>query len=68
MDKMIMDNLHNRFIVLSVTVGGPTPDDVTRCSGGFPRGWAGHAFVAQHGSWNRSPPIGYRVRVPRPLK
>jgi glucose/arabinose dehydrogenase len=27
----------------------------------FPEGHRGDAFVAQHGSWNRSTPIGYRV-------
>jgi glucose/arabinose dehydrogenase len=27
----------------------------------FPRAYRGDAFVAQHGSWNRSDPIGYRV-------
>jgi glucose/arabinose dehydrogenase len=27
----------------------------------FPRDYRGDAFVAQHGSWNRSDPIGYRV-------
>lgn len=30
----------------------------------FPEAWRGDAIVAQHGSWNRSDPIGYRlVRV-----
>ncbi len=27
----------------------------------FPAHYAGGAFVGQHGSWNRSPPSGYRV-------
>jgi len=27
----------------------------------FPKGYSGDAFVAQHGSWNRSVPIGYRI-------
>ncbi len=31
----------------------------------FPKGYAGDVFIAEHGSWNRSVPIGYRVmRVP----
>lgn len=29
--------------------------------GSFPAEYRGDAFVAQHGSWNRSPPDGYRV-------
>ena len=29
--------------------------------GNFPPDYQGDAFVAQHGSWNRSVPIGYRV-------
>ena len=28
---------------------------------GFPAGYAGGAFVGQHGSWNRSRPAGYKV-------
>ncbi len=27
----------------------------------FPKAYQGGAFVAQHGSWNRSTPVGYRV-------
>lgn len=27
----------------------------------FPRQYRGDAFVAQHGSWNRSTPVGYRI-------
>lgn len=27
----------------------------------FPAGYAGDAFVAMHGSWNRNPPSGYEV-------
>jgi len=30
-------------------------------SGQFPASYANTAFVAQHGSWNRSQPIGYRI-------
>lgn len=30
-------------------------------SGQFPASYANTAFVAQHGSWNRSQPIGYRL-------
>jgi glucose/arabinose dehydrogenase len=33
------------------------------CSGGFPATMRGDAFVAFHGSWNRNPPTGYKVRV-----
>ncbi len=29
--------------------------------GSFPSGYRGGAFVAEHGSWNRSPRTGYRV-------
>jgi glucose/arabinose dehydrogenase len=29
----------------------------------FPAQYQGAAFVAQHGSWNRSQPIGYRIMV-----
>jgi glucose/arabinose dehydrogenase len=27
----------------------------------FPEAWRGRIFIAEHGSWNRSVPIGYRV-------
>jgi len=27
----------------------------------FPAAWRGGAFVAQHGSWNRTPRVGYKV-------
>ncbi|MFZ2948152.1 MAG: PQQ-dependent sugar dehydrogenase [Desulfuromonadaceae bacterium] len=27
----------------------------------FPRTYRGGIFIAEHGSWNRSPPIGYRI-------
>ena len=27
----------------------------------FPETWRGRIFIAEHGSWNRSKPIGYRV-------
>lgn len=27
----------------------------------FPQAWRGGIFIAEHGSWNRSTPIGYRV-------
>jgi len=30
-------------------------------NGQFPTAYANSAFVAQHGSWNRSTPIGYRI-------
>ena len=30
-------------------------------SGSFPASYYGDAFVAEHGSWNRSQPVGYRV-------
>jgi glucose/arabinose dehydrogenase len=29
----------------------------------FPTNFQGQLFVAQHGSWNRSTPLGYRVAV-----
>ena len=29
----------------------------------FPKKYRGQAFIAEHGSWNRSEPIGYRVTV-----
>ncbi|KAL9191226.1 hypothetical protein ACHAXT_000932 [Thalassiosira profunda] len=31
------------------------------CTGGFPKSMAKYAFIAFHGSWNRSPPTGYKV-------
>jgi glucose/arabinose dehydrogenase len=27
----------------------------------FPEGYRGGIFIAEHGSWNRSTPVGYRV-------
>ncbi|MGR9100806.1 MAG: PQQ-dependent sugar dehydrogenase [Gammaproteobacteria bacterium] len=33
--------------------------------GKFPKGYRGQLFVAQHGSWNRSEPHGYRVALVR---
>ena len=32
----------------------------------FPEEYRGAIFIAEHGSWNRSKPIGYRVMVVRP--
>jgi glucose/arabinose dehydrogenase len=32
----------------------------------FPEDYRGQIFIAEHGSWNRSKPIGYRVVVARP--
>jgi glucose/arabinose dehydrogenase len=29
----------------------------------FPAGYANHIFIAEHGSWNRSEPIGYRISL-----
>jgi glucose/arabinose dehydrogenase len=29
----------------------------------FPSGYKNQVFIAEHGSWNRSTPIGYRVSV-----
>jgi glucose/arabinose dehydrogenase len=29
----------------------------------FPAAYRGHLFIAEHGSWNRSTPIGYRVML-----
>lgn len=29
--------------------------------GAFPRDYDGTAFIAEHGSWNRAPKIGYRI-------
>ena len=29
----------------------------------FPEEYRGHIFIAEHGSWNRSSPIGYRVTL-----
>jgi glucose/arabinose dehydrogenase len=31
----------------------------------FPPGYRGQIFIAEHGSWNRSKPIGYRVSLVR---
>lgn len=31
----------------------------------FPPGYRGQVFIAEHGSWNRSRPIGYRVSLVR---
>jgi glucose/arabinose dehydrogenase len=31
----------------------------------FPEKYRGHIFIAEHGSWNRSTPIGYRVTLVR---
>ena len=31
----------------------------------FPAAYRGHAFIAEHGSWNRSKKIGYRVTLVR---
>ncbi len=31
----------------------------------FPARYRGHIFIAEHGSWNRDDPIGYRVMVVR---
>jgi glucose/arabinose dehydrogenase len=31
----------------------------------FPPGYRGMIFIAEHGSWNRSRPIGYRISLVR---
>jgi glucose/arabinose dehydrogenase len=31
----------------------------------FPAAYRGQIFIAEHGSWNRSTPIGYRVTLVR---
>ena len=31
----------------------------------FPPGYRGQVFIAEHGSWNRSKPVGYRVSLVR---
>jgi glucose/arabinose dehydrogenase len=31
----------------------------------FPEALRGHVFIAEHGSWNRSRPIGYRITLVR---
>ena len=31
------------------------------CEGGFPKSFDKYAFIAFHGSWNRSPPTGFKV-------
>jgi glucose/arabinose dehydrogenase len=31
----------------------------------FPAAYRGHVFIAEHGSWNRSTPLGYRVTFVR---
>jgi len=31
----------------------------------FPEEYRGHIFIAEHGSWNRSAPIGYRITLVR---
>ena len=33
--------------------------------GMFPPGYRGRIFIAEHGSWNRSKPIGYRISLVR---
>lgn len=35
-------------------------EDVS-CEGGFPKSFDKYAFIAFHGSWNRSPPTGFKV-------
>jgi glucose/arabinose dehydrogenase len=32
-------------------------------SAAFPDEYRGHVFIVEHGSWNRSVPIGYRVML-----
>jgi glucose/arabinose dehydrogenase len=32
----------------------------------FPEAYRNQIFIAEHGSWNRSTPVGYRVVVARP--
>jgi glucose/arabinose dehydrogenase len=34
----------------------------------FPDAYRNQIFIAEHGSWNRSIPIGYRVVVARPAE
>jgi glucose/arabinose dehydrogenase len=29
----------------------------------FPEAYRGHVFIAEHGSWNRSEPLGYRITI-----
>jgi glucose/arabinose dehydrogenase len=29
----------------------------------FPHTYQNQVFIAEHGSWNRSPPVGYRVTL-----
>ena len=31
----------------------------------FPEAYSGHAFIAEHGSWNRSSKVGYRISMVR---
>ncbi|MDP1928961.1 MAG: PQQ-dependent sugar dehydrogenase [Thiobacillus sp.] len=31
----------------------------------FPAAWRGRVFIAEHGSWNRIPPLGYRLTTAR---
>ncbi len=31
----------------------------------FPEAWRGRIFIAEHGSWNRFPPFGYRLTTAR---
>jgi glucose/arabinose dehydrogenase len=31
----------------------------------FPEEYRGHVFIAEHGSWNRSSPLGYRITMVR---
>jgi glucose/arabinose dehydrogenase len=31
----------------------------------FPAGYRGQIFIAEHGSWNRSKPVGYRISLVR---
>ena len=34
----------------------------------FPKQFSGHIFIAEHGSWNRSVPIGYRITMVKLVK
>jgi len=33
--------------------------------GMFPKAYQGQIFIAEHGSWNRKTPIGYRITLVR---
>ena len=54
----VLFRAHSAAVQVVFNTGGTT-------AGALPAAWKGDAFVAMHGSWNRSKPTGYKVvRVP----